>query len=180
MEKFQVMEKEILLIKNKELQEWVRKSLNNTPDYFFKGWASSTGKYHPACTCKDGGLVVHVKRAVYIANRLCGGWGLIEENRDIVLAATILHDIAKVGQGSGPYIDYVNHPLNAEKYLIQDSLNQELYTKINNCIRHHMGLWTPDGVKKPLTEYSLLELAVYSADYMATTKDLITPEDTLG
>jgi len=122
-------------------------------------------------------LVIHVKRAVYITNRLCGGWGIEGEDRDIVIAATILHDIAKVGQGSGPYIDYINHPLNAEKYLIQNLLSEETYTKINNCIRHHMGLWTPDGIKKPIKDYTLLELMVYSADYMATTKDLITPED---
>jgi len=156
----------------------VRASLNNTPDYFYKGWASSTGKYHPACTCKDGGLVVHVRRAVYITNRLCGGWGIEGVDRDIVLAATILHDIAKVGQGSGPYADYVNHPINAIKYLDQNILiSEEIYTKIYNCIRFHMGLWTPDSIKKPIKDYTLLELIVYTADYMATTKDLTTPID---
>lgn len=156
----------------------MKASLNNTPDYFYKGWASSTGKYHPACTCKDGGLVVHVKRAVYITNRLCGGWGLEGLDKDIVLAATILHDIAKVGQGSGPYADYVNHPINAINYLDQTvDIPAEVYTKVYDCIRFHMGLWTPESIKKPIKDYTLLELIVYTADYMATTKDLTTPKD---
>lgn len=153
----------------------MRASLNNTPDYFYKGWASSTGKYHPACTCKDGGLVIHVRRAVYIVNRLADGWGLKGLDKDIVVAATILHDIAKVGQGSGPYQDYVNHPINAEKYLAP--YDEDIRKKVNDCIRFHMGLWTPDSIKKPLTEYTLSELIVYTADYIATTKDLTTPVD---
>lgn len=189
--KWKVLERQINLIKTPEIQKFVKETLNNTPDYFFKAWASSTGKYHPACTCVDGGLVRHVRRATYIANRLCEGWGLFDLSRDIVLAAIILHDIAKVPSpsagGKSSYADYENHPLKAKDYFavmeISESFPVEkafpVQTAITSAIIYHMGRWTPKTVAKPIETYTLTELAVYSADYMATTKDLVTPEDTI-
>jgi len=94
-EKYEVLINEINLIASSEIKEFVKVTLNNTPDYFFAAQASSTGKYHPSCTIKVGGLITHVKRAVYIVNRLCEGWGVKGADRDIALAAMILHDIAK-------------------------------------------------------------------------------------
>ncbi len=172
------LSKELLLINNEELREWTKQTLAKAPDYFFNAQASSTGQYHPACTIKQGGLIVHVKRAVYIANRLRLGWGVKGIDIDIVLSATILHDIAKTGRGSGSYDDYLNHPLNAKKYYEQpNEAVKDMLPKVNSCIENHMGLWTPESIKKPLTDYTLLELLVYTADYMATTKDLVTPKD---
>jgi len=40
-----------------------------------------------------------------------------------------------------------------------------------------MGLWTPASIKKSLDLYTTLQLIVYTADYLAATKDLITPKD---
>ena len=178
MEKEIIFKEELSLIINPVIKEWVRKTLLNAPGYFYTAMASSTGKYHPACTCKIGGLIIHVKRAVFMANRLCRGFGIEDADKDIVIAAITLHDIAKVGQGSGSYDDYVNHPLNAEKYFADfRTEDSEVIGKINFCIKHHMGLWTPDSIKKPLKEYSNLELVVYIADFMATTKEIDTPLD---
>ena len=172
-----VLIKEINLINSSDLKEYVKTALLNTPDYFFIAQASSTGKYHPSCTIKKGGLIVHVQRVVYIANRLCEGYGIKGVDRDIVLTSCILHDIAKTPSNDPrfTYADYENHPINALKYLKKG--NDETTTKIENCIRHHMGLWTPISIRKPIKDYSLLELIVYTSDYMAATKDLITPED---
>jgi 23S rRNA maturation-related 3'-5' exoribonuclease YhaM len=191
MEKYNVLEKEINLINDVSIKEFTKATLNNAPDYFFKAMASSTGKYHPACTYKEGGLIIHVKRAVYIANRLSSGYGILEIDRDRILSAIILHDIAKFPNPKQDpkytFADYENHPLNAEKYFAKmneekNELNdgtfaEENVAKIRSCIRHHMGLWTPASIRKPIKEYSLLELIVYTADYMAATKDLITPLD---
>lgn len=171
------LEKELKLINNEEIRNFAYETLRNTPDYFFTGQASSTGKYHPTCTIREGGLLIHVKRAVHVANRLCDGWGVKDLDRDIVLCAVLLHDIAKVGRNSGSYDDYVNHPINARKYFADTLLNEEIVNTIDECIRHHMGLWTPDSIKKPLEMYTLLELLVYTSDYIATTKTLETPVD---
>jgi HD superfamily phosphohydrolase YqeK len=190
MDKYKVLENELNLIKDEKIREWTKATLDNAPDYFFIAQASSTGKYHPQCTCKKGGLITHVKRATYIANRLCDGYGITSIDRDIVLSAIILHDIAKTPSNDPryTYADYENHPINAEKYFaskellkysedLDDTFAEERFLKILHCIKFHMGLWTPASIKKPLKEYSLLELVVYTADYIATTKDLVTPKD---
>jgi len=174
-----VLEKEINLIQNKEIKDFTKKTLQNASDYFFIAMASSTGKYHPQCTCKKGGLIIHVKRVVYIVNRLCEGWGIFNLDRDIVLAATILHDIAKTPSNDPKYTyaDFENHPINACLCYAKEILSIELIQKIDNCIRYHMGRWTPASIKKEIKDYTLLELVVYTADYIAATKDLITPVD---
>lgn len=185
-EKWEVLSKEIDLIKNEEIKKFTKQTLNNSPDYFFIGQASSTGKYHPACTCKKGGLITHVKRAVYIVDRLCRGWGIFELDRDIALSAMILHDIAKTPNNDSRYThaDFENHPINAKKYYaikLEDMKKENgipfWVLEIDRCIKYHMGLWTPQSIKKEIKDYSLSELLVYTADYMAATKDLITPKD---
>jgi DNA polymerase elongation subunit (family B) len=180
--KSDILKNEINLISNKEIREFVIQTLENAPDYFYEGMASSTGKYHPSCTCKKGGLIVHVKRVIYFINRMCGGFKIENIERDIVLAAGILHDIAKVDKNKSTYVDYENHPINAEKYFAKDiklhkEPNQTTIGIINEIIRNHMGLWTPESIKKSLDKYSTLELVVYIADYLAATKDLVTPKD---
>lgn len=135
---------------------------------------------HPACTIKKGGLIIHVKRVVYVANRLCKGCGIVGINRDIILVASILHDIAKTPSFDRrfTYADYENHPLNAEKYFGKMSEDYSgVLAEIRKCIRYHMGLWTPVSIKKPIDKYTLREFIVYTADYMAATKDLVTPRD---
>ncbi len=179
MDKATELQKEVELIQDEKLRNWVRETLKQTPDYFFKAPASSTGKYHPACTNKERGLLVHVQRVVYMANRLCSGLGLTGDYRDIVIASAILHDIAKMSSYSN-FTDYENHPLNAEKFfaktLPMDGLDRKIEI-IKECVKHHMGLWSPKATKKPLDKYNRLELVVYISDYFATTKEITTPVD---
>lgn len=169
-------EKELALIKDEAIRLWTIATLHNAPEYFWTGPASSSGKYHPACSNKLGGIITHTKRAVYFANRLCSGWGITLDKKDIVISAVILHDIAKTS--SSGFSDYVNHPINAEKYFAANKgdvcTNFDL---IKLCVNFHMGLWTPKEIKKPIEKYTLQELAVYTSDYLSTTKNLSTPVD---
>lgn len=181
--KSDILNNELDYINIPDIKEWTKKTLNNVPNYFWIAKASSSGRWHPECTNKEGGLIVHVKRVVYLANRLCEGWGITSVDRDIVISACILHDIAKVPSTKFMHLygmnvtdeDFTNHPLNAYKYFVWND-NSYIY-RIKKAIELHMGLWTPDKIKKPLYEYSLIELAVYTCDFMATTKTLITPVD---
>jgi len=176
--KSDVLKEQIALMKDEKIKEFTIKTLENSPDYFYTAAASSTGKYHPECTIKEGGLIVHVKRAVYFAERLCSGWGIELKEKDIVISATILHDIAKTGKGTGTYEDFENHPLNAAKYFsLSEGVVMDEVVFINRCIENHMGLWTPAKIKKPIKDYTLSELLVYTADYMAASKFVTTPED---
>lgn len=185
-----ILENELWLIKNPLIREWTKATLENVPEYFWIAQASSSGKYHPACTIKKGGLVTHVKKSVYLANHLCEGWGIFDTQRDIVISATILHDIAKTPSPKVAHLygmkstkeDFVNHPLNAEKYFADtplDDKNEIVFSIVNirKAIRYHMGRWTPDSIKKNISDYSLCELAVYTADYLSSRKDLTTEKD---
>lgn len=62
-----VFQKELNLIKDTNLRDFIAICLDNAPDYFFEMPASSTGKYHPEYTLGEGGLVRHTKAAVAIA-----------------------------------------------------------------------------------------------------------------
>lgn len=191
MKDWTTLKPELDLIQNDTIREWTEATLKQVPKYFYMAQASSSGKYHPACTTKEGGLIIHVQRAVYLANHICEGWGIFKLDRDIVLSAVILHDIAKtpsprVAQFYGMHTtdeDFVNHPLNAQKYFARETeLNKEpgqmTINIIQDCIAYHMGRWTPASIRKDIVDYSLVELAVYTADYLSSRKDLTTPKDT--
>ena len=178
--KSDVLNDQLNLIASQFIREWTKATLEKAPDWFYNAPASSTGKYHPACTIVTGGLVIHTKRVVYIANKLCGGMGISGIEKDMVISACILHDIAKTGKGGyGTFEDYENHPINAIKLSApaDNSPLQEYVPKIWELVKYHMSLWTPDPHKKSIKDYSLMELCVANSDYLATTKDLITPVD---
>ncbi len=171
------LDKEIEVIQDAQIRKFVKDTIENAPERFFVIPASSTKKWHPECTNIEGGLIIHVKRVVYICERLVTAWNFDASLRDIAIAACILHDLAKCGRDSGAYEDYVNHPINAEKFFVKNGLDDEIYNKIRDAVRYHMGLWTPNSIKKPLGKYTPVELIVYTSDYLASTKDMSTPKD---
>lgn len=173
--KYEVLEGELALINDIDIQDWTKRTLENAPDYFWTAPTSSTGKYHPDCANVKGGLIVHVRRVVWLANKNCLGWGIFAQSRDIVLSACILHDIAKAPSYGGSFSNYENHPINARKLFAESK--SSFVDDIDNCIRFHMGRWSPRQIAKPIEQYTLQELAVYTADFLATQKELATPRD---
>ena len=76
------------------------------PDHFWEIPASTSGKYHPQIVLGEGGLVRHVKLAIWWGRELCkANPEPINENQ--VVAALLLHDIWK--NGSTPLIIYYDH-----------------------------------------------------------------------
>lgn len=169
MNKHSILKNEIDYILDQGIRSFVEDTLDTVPDSFYSRPASWSNLHHPVCTHRSGGLIVHTKRAVYLLNNLCEGWGLKGLNRDIAIAAMILHDTDKD--------NYKDHPLTASKHFILNSAMSDCEGVINSCIVHHMGLWTPEKVRKPLENYTLEELAVYTCDYLSSRKDLVTPVD---
>lgn len=174
--KYTVLEGEIALINDPDIQEWVVRTLKNVPEYFWYAPTSMTGKYHPACSNGKGGLIVHVKRVVWLANKICHAWGIFSKHRDIVIAACILHDTAKGPPGT-PYREHENHPINAQRYFAKADYG--FIELIEVAIQLHMGRWSPRKVLKPIEDYSLSEFAVYTADYLSSLKELATPRDSV-
>jgi len=179
-EKRETFKLELSLIKDQRVKNFAEKAIETLPDYFFVMPASTTGKYHPPYAIGDGGLLRHTKAAIAIATDL---FVLDEYNfegniKDLIIAALILHDGWKKGDGSTQWTVDV-HPkfavdeLNKNPKLLATLTPDEV--EIITCsIRSHMGKWNKDRsgneiLPKPQTKY---EKFVHLVDYLASRKRL--------
>jgi hypothetical protein len=156
--------------------------------YFFTAAASTSGRYHPEDECAVGGLVTHTLRTVDWGLQLCRAWALGADETDAVIAALILHDTGKRPAGDPepydqhpdraadlflaavfPTIDGPAYARAAAHYTKSEIL---MITAIESAIRHHMGPWTREEIRKPVACYSEIERAVYTADYCASRREL--------
>ena len=173
------MEEEINLIKNEDLRKFAEYCMEKVPEYFFKVAASSTGKYHPAYTLGEGGLVRHVKAAVKIAESLLE----LEQNKyldhDTVIFALIFHDCLKHGKEDSGHTEFL-HPDLAADFIWDLYLDYEECKKLNeiqiedicNCIAAHMGEWnTSKYSEKELDKpQTVEEELVHTCDFLASRK----------
>jgi len=167
--------KELNLINNPDIREFVGVVLDGLPEYFFHIPASSTGKYHPAYALGEGGLVRHVIAAVWIADELMRMEDYTQDEKDIVFASLILHDGLKNGNpNTGATL--TEHPLLMSKFLHeQEPHNSEWKPEIISCIETHMGRWVNNfktGQKVLEPPQSRLQKLVHLADYIASRRQL--------
>lgn len=174
-------EKELSWIKDDKIREQVSHVLKYVAPEFFQAPASSTGKYHPNYALGEGGLYRHTRAAVGIAKDILSlEWvqGKIDSNgRDHIIAALILHDIAKSGKCWDSKYTRHDHPLQAAE-LVRDNLegeeNSEFCGAVCDLISSHMGQWNTcrwDKTILPKPE-ELDEFIVHLCDYLASRKYL--------
>lgn len=175
-----VFSKELNWIKSEKIREFVADELERLPDYFFEVAASSTGKYHPTYALGEGGLVRHTKAAVAIAKDLLGleMYGRYSaEDKDIILAALILHDGMKHGTAGGKYT-VATHPTEMADFIQADCakrLGQETCDKLYSAIAAHMGQFNTDyKTKKEILPkpQTAMQKFVHQCDYLASRKYL--------
>ena len=98
-EKINFFKKELSMIQNETIRRIVEKALANVDDRFFFAPASSTGNYHPWWACVVHGLVYHTRMVAFLAVINCDRFRNFAEDaaidKDIVIAAAILHDSCK-------------------------------------------------------------------------------------
>lgn len=180
-DKVAVFAEELAFIEDKDIRAFTEKCILKTPDYFYTVPASSTGKYHPEYSLGEGGLIRHTKALVYFAKELLS----LEYNkqrftaleRDMIIAAGILHDSFKHGDTEQQY-SIANHPVVAADHIIEwaDENEREFAKIISDCVRSHMGSWNTDYrtkkeiMPKPQTD---IEMFVHECDYLASRKPLI-------
>ena len=174
----QYFAEELATIQNKKIKEFVLDVFDKlTPDYFWTVPCSTSGKYHPQVSLGVGGLVRHVKLAVW--------WGLelakameMGQYHDEMIAALLLHDLVKNGKGLGPDgrpLEYgvtgTHGTVLAEKlHDIYDSVvtfDGVVAYRIFDGIASHMGIWTTDKRYNPHNEFTEL---IHLADYCASRK----------
>lgn len=181
-ERKKLLEPILNTFENEDIKEFAIELLNNLPEYVWHVGASSTGKYHPAYSLGEGGLMRHQMAVVRFLNFFLEleqyGAGMTSRERDLMRTAALIHD----GMKSGTQDDYnkskytkFNHPiLMAEVVRSTDGLNTSERDFIAHCIESHMGQWAFDKktnveLPKPKDEYQKL---VHLADYLASRKSL--------
>jgi len=178
--KTEVFKNELSWIGNPDIRSFVSEQIDRLPDYFFEVAASSTGKYHPSYALGEGGLVRHTKAAVAIAKDLLSldMYGRYSaEDRDIILAALILHDGMKHGSAGGKYT-VATHPTEMADFIQADcakKLGEETCDKLYSAIAAHMGQWNTDyKTKKEILPkpQTAMQKFVHQCDYLASRKYL--------
>jgi hypothetical protein len=187
----QRFEETLATIRNDNLRSLTRAALTAVAaenPWFFYAPSSTSGRYHPEDEIGRGGLVTHSLRAAAWGRHLCRAWALDPDQQDAVTAALILHDTGK--RPAGDPEPYAQHPDRAaDNFLaaVFPTIDSQGYTRaatryskaeilsiaaIESAIRHHMGPWTREEIKKPVACYSEIERAVYTADYCASRREL--------
>jgi len=174
--RLELFERELSFISRDDVRTFTEACIKAAPDYvFYDCPASSTGKYHSINELGGDGTIVHTKKVVAVAMELINGLNCVRY-KDEVCAAAILHDLAK--QGIKKYGHTVKDHPQIMARLIADVYKAEFVNKLDResalliyfAVFYHYGPWTIEKYRKPLTEYTMTELAVYIADYIASRR----------
>lgn len=190
MNRIDLFQNELNMIKSDDIREFAKILINDAPEYFFHVPASSTGKYHPSYALGEGGLARHTKAVMRFFNHIIRleqySRVLDERQIDLGLVACLAHDMQKSGTESyyltkiedGEKVFTVfDHPILAANFISahQDcGLNEDEITYIADAVKSHMGQWNTDKrsdivLPKPK---SFIETMVHLADYLASRKDI--------
>ena len=169
---------------NGDIKEFAIVLLDDMPEYIWHVGASSTGKYHPAYSLGEAGLMRHQLAVVRFLNFFLEleqyGSKLTSRERDLIRLSGLIHD----GRKSGSQEDYekskytkFNHPiLMADVVHSFDGqyLAHEEIELVADTISKHMGQWNTDKktdveLPKPNNKFARM---VHVADYLASRKCL--------
>ncbi|MDD3039714.1 hypothetical protein [Bacteroides sp.] len=182
-------ETELGFIDSDIVKDFVDYCLARAPEYFYTMPASTTGKYHPAYTLGNGGLVRHTKAAVRIAEELLRLEQYSHLPHDTIISALILHDVIKKGDANSQWTA-TEHPVLAcafvEKCLadcagyletIHGPVAYQLFIEnvvpeMCDLIRSHMGQWNTNKFGQEIMPkpFSSAEKFVHLCDYLASRK----------
>lgn len=174
-EKIGLFGKELGLINDRKIRDFVKRVLFYIPDHGFTVAASTTGKYHLPDENEYLGNVVHAKRVVKWVLLMARAYEITKQSElDILIAAAIIHDLGKAGfNKKGSIHTLKNHaslmiePI--DKAAKDVKLNIQIKDKIKGCVLYHNGIWTEKNYKKPRRQFTKLEWCLHMADY-ATSK----------
>ena len=183
-EQIKLVEPILNTIENEDIKEFATVLLNDIPDYIWHVPASSTGKYHPAYSLGEGGLMRHQIAVVRFLNFFFEleqyNSKISSREMDLMRVAGLVHDGMKSGSQdqfySNKYTKF-DHPLQMaemirsykDKYLTNEELEF-----VANVISRHMGEWCSDKksdivLPKPNDKFSRM---LHLADYLSSRKCL--------
>lgn len=171
-------------IQNKDIQEFASVLIKGLPDYVWHVGASSTGKYHPAYSLGEGGLMRHSIAVVRFLNFFFEleqyNTKFTSREMDLMRVAALVHD----GRKSGEQADYekskftkFDHPIqmaNIVRSYKGKYLNPDELEFVATCIESHMGQWNTDRKSNVILQkpQNIYQEFIHLADYFASRKDL--------
>lgn len=192
-EKLQPLIDEINLISDDAIKSFVRSVLFKAEN-FWDIPSSFSGKYHPNDEHGTGGNVIHTKRVTRIAAIFADSYTLSAEEKDIVIAASLLHDVCKGIKDSHDSVVRYDpmHPYAVGKFVDKcrlhdkkiasesDSstlyLSEDVVQSILRLVRCHLGPWSPVPETYPIT---YLDFIVHLADNVASKIHLVIQDSDL-
>lgn len=158
----------LAMIGDAQIHRETRELTAAAPHYFWEVPASTSGYHHPACR-RGRGLWIHTLMVVTVLDRLSESYvqqGLIDHReRDLAIAAGVLHDQRKNGDPASPSPKSVSdHDLRMSRVVREES---DLDEQVADVIASHMGPWY-DG---PQPEEPIEQL-VHNADMVASTESI--------
>lgn len=182
-ERMKLVEPVLNTIENEDIKEFAVALLDSLPEYIWTVPASSTGKYHPAYSLGDGGLMRHQIAVVRFLNFFFEleqySSKLTSREMDLMRVAGLVHDGMKSGsqeQFSNSKYTKFEHPI-----LMAIKIRETTgYLPLNelefmaDVISKHMGQWNTDKkssitLPKPSDKFSRM---LHVADYLASRKCL--------
>lgn len=183
-EKIELVQPILDTFENDDIKEFAIVLLEGLPEYIWHVGASSTGKYHPAYSLGEGGLMRHQMAVVRFLNFFFEleqyNSKLTSREMDLMRLAGFVHD----GRKSGSQEDYekskytkFDHPIQMADMVRSYNgqyLNSEEIEMIAQMISAHMGQWCTDKkssveLPKPNNKYARM---IHLADYLASRKAL--------
>lgn len=183
-ERMKLIEPILNTIENEDIKEFAVALLDDLPEYVWTVPASSTGKYHPAYSLGDGGLMRHQIAVVRFLNFFFEleqySSKLTSREMDLMRVAGLVHDGMKSGTqeqfSNNKYTKFEHPVLMAEKIRSYDRkyLCTEELELVADAISRHMGAWNTDKkssmvLPKPNDKFSRM---LHVADYLASRKSL--------
>jgi hypothetical protein len=165
---------EIEMIQDSNIRSFIRSILVRA-DSFWDIPSSFSGRYHPKDEHNKGGNVLHTKRAVRAAEVISDSYSLSKEERDIVYAACLIHDLTKgVKSNEDPTSFHYDpmHPYTVSKFVEKCQENDKKYAgesqsstlfvseetvqSILRLVRCHLGPWSPVPETVPITYLEII------------------------
>lgn len=172
----QGLEEELEKFTDLSIRGFVQGCIEDFPTYFWTAPASGTGQWHDEEENLEGGLVTHTKRVVRLVEELSHFYGLNYWERDVLIAAAILHDSWCKGLQSSTErtATDVFHPMYVQfrfPYMAygQNFIDEKTYDEIMLCVVAHSARWS---VNKSLNIDKKLPNIFKLADYIGSRKGI--------
>lgn len=176
------LRRETAAIKSPALRTLTQRALAAAPACFWTMPASTSGKYHPAISLGEGGLVRHTAAVARFTLLLLNMAGIPPHDmrHSIALSAALLHDCCKKSDNEAHTA--FDHPLRAARHIRATAhalatavegwhISAETLDELCRCVESHMGRWNicprSPSLELPLP-LGFLPRLVHAADYLAS------------